>query len=143
MKLQDKEYKLSTGVTKKLSELTGEKGLIMFCYPKAFTGYCTLEVQEYEKRKNEFIELGYNIVGVSGDDYKEQDKFSCEYEITYPLIADIDKELIKEIGAYEKDVNPFDTRRNTYVLKNNLELVKEFLDVNHLTHIDEVLKFIK
>ena len=50
-----------------LSDLVGEKGLVIFFYPKAKTGLCTLEALEYQKHLSEFKNKGYNVVGVSQD----------------------------------------------------------------------------
>lgn len=47
-----------------LSDLVGEKGLVIFFYPKAKTGLCTLEALEYQKHLSEFKNKGYNVVGV-------------------------------------------------------------------------------
>ncbi|AGR41627.1 peroxiredoxin [Spiroplasma taiwanense] len=148
MKLENKKYLLDSNKEVQLNELVGEKGLIMFFYPKAHTSGCILEVQEYEKRNIEFKDLGFNIVGVSGDDVENQNSFSCDYVLNYPLIADVNRELIANFNL-EAETTTWEnqtikiTKRNTYVLNKNLEVIKEFSDVDPVGHINDVINFLK
>ena len=47
-------------------------------------------------------EKGYNLIGVSGDNEKNQLKFHQKFELPFPLLADVNKELTKSFGVWEK-----------------------------------------
>ncbi|SYV94833.1 AhpC/TSA family protein, partial [Mycoplasma putrefaciens] len=88
IKLQDNNNNLVS-----LADLVAEKGLIVFFYPKAKTGLCTLEALEYQKHLADFKNKGYNVVGVSQDQPEYNNEFCCEQELTFPLLSDVNKEL--------------------------------------------------
>ncbi|AHI53339.1 peroxiredoxin [Spiroplasma culicicola] len=148
MKLEDKKYLLDTGEKINLSSIMGSRGLVMFFYPKAHTPGCTLEVKEFAKRKEEFDSLHYNIVGISADSPEEQNKFACDFVIDYPLIADVEKDLINQFNLW----GPIKTwggeetigiKRSTFVVNPNMEVILELDDVNPTEHIETILEKLK
>jgi peroxiredoxin Q/BCP len=42
----------------------------------------------------ELTKAGYSILGVSADSVSAQAKFAMKFTFPYPLLADVDKELI-------------------------------------------------
>ncbi|KAF5297150.1 hypothetical protein FQR65_LT19747 [Abscondita terminalis] len=122
------------GEESQLKNLVGEKGLVLFAYPKASTSFCTQEVIEYEKKKEEFLSLGYNIAGVSPD----VNWSLCSYNY-YPLICDPKKEIIKELDIVGGEY----IIRSTFVLDTELNVVKSMKDVQAVEHIQEVINFLK
>ncbi|QGS52383.1 peroxiredoxin [Spiroplasma tabanidicola] len=148
MLLENNIYELDTQQESSLSGLMGSRGLVLFFYPKASTPGCTREVNEYSKLKKEFDLLQYNIVGVSADNVEDQNKFACNNKLEFPLIADKDKKLINELSLWGsfKNTNGIlmeGTRRCTFIINTNLEVIKSFMDVNPTEHVKEVLEFLK
>tara|TARA_B100001250_G_C19355809_1_gene595422 strand:- start:5 stop:463 length:459 start_codon:yes stop_codon:yes gene_type:complete len=78
------------------------KKVIVFFYPRANTPGCTAEVCDLRDNYEVFKEKGYFLLGVSGDNQKAQMKFHEKYNLPFPLLADVNKELIKSFGVWGK-----------------------------------------
>ncbi|NOQ91849.1 MAG: thioredoxin-dependent thiol peroxidase [Flavobacteriaceae bacterium] len=83
----------------KLSDFLGKK-VILFFYPKASTPGCTVESCNLRDNYSEFIEKGYDVIGVSADSEKRQLNFSIKNELPYSLLADEEKEVINAYGVW-------------------------------------------
>ncbi|AOG61021.1 peroxiredoxin [Spiroplasma helicoides] len=144
MTLENKKYTLDTGEQIYLSNLIGSRGLVLFFYPKAFTPGCSREIAEYSKRKDEFISLQYNIVGVSADTVEDQNKFACDLAVDVPLIADVEKDLVNQFNLWGEQTNTkgekfIGIKRSTFIINSQLEVTDEFDGVDPVGHIQEVL----
>ncbi|WP_027062923.1 peroxiredoxin [Mesoplasma seiffertii] len=145
-----KNFQLLTNQQKTvtLKELTGDKGIVIFFYPKAKTGLCSLEVQQYQKHLAVFESLGFNVIGVSQDEANYNNEFCGEFALEYPLISDQNQELIKAFNLSSEviDLNgePFEKfERSSFVLNNKLEIIKEFRNVEPTQHVREIIEFIE
>ena len=83
----------------KLSDYNGKK-LVVFFYPKANTPGCTLEACNLSDNYSELQKQGYDILGVSADNEKKQSNFRDKFGFPYPLLADVDKEVINAFGVW-------------------------------------------
>jgi len=83
----------------KLSDYNGKK-LVVFFYPKANTPGCTLEACNLSDNYSELQKHGYDILGVSADTEKKQSNFRDKFGFPYPLLADVDKEVINAFGVW-------------------------------------------
>jgi len=77
-----------------LSQFNGKK-LVLYFYPKDNTPGCTTEACNLRDNYSELKSKGYAIVGVSADSSSSHQKFISKYELPFPLIADVDKTIIK------------------------------------------------
>ncbi len=77
----------------KLIDYKGKK-LVLFFYPRANTPGCTAEACNLRDNYKRFLSLGYEILGVSADTAKKQQNFINKYNLPFPLLADVDKEVI-------------------------------------------------
>ena len=76
--------------------------LVVFFYPRANTPGCTAEACNLNDNYSDFINKGYEIIGVSPDEVKKQNNFAEKFGFKYNLIADDSKELIKAFGVWGK-----------------------------------------
>ncbi len=83
----------------KLSDFNGKK-LVLFFYPKASTPGCTTQACNLRDNWEVFKERGYEILGVSADSKKKQQKFKENYSLPFPLLADEKKEVINAYGVW-------------------------------------------
>jgi len=83
----------------KLTDYIGKK-VILFFYPKASTPGCTMEAKNLRDNYSNLLEKGYEIIGVSADSEKRQKNFCEKNELQYPLLADIEKEVINAYGVW-------------------------------------------
>ncbi|HBK71523.1 MAG TPA: thioredoxin-dependent thiol peroxidase [Flavobacteriaceae bacterium] len=79
--------------TIKLSDYKGKK-LVLFFYPRASTPGCTVEACNLRDNYQQFLKKGYDVLGVSADTAKKQENFRNKNELPFPLLADVDKEVI-------------------------------------------------
>ena len=80
-----------------LTDFAGKK-IVLFFYPKASTPGCTMEAKNLRDHYDNFLNKGYEIVGVSADSVKRQLNFANKNELPYSLIADEDKIIL---NSYE------------------------------------------
>ncbi len=105
---------LDDGSTTTLSTLLKDGPVVLFFYPKAFTGGCTAEACHFRDLAGEFAEVGAQRYGISRDDVDTQAKFRAKHEFDYPLIADDSGEIAKVFGA--KRMGPLWSKRQTFVI---------------------------
>lgn len=87
----------------RLSDYPG-KNFIIYFYPKDNTSGCTLEAQSFRDSYQTFLDMGYQIIGVSKDSEASHRKFAEKYCLPFPLVADVDLELCKKAGVWQPKV---------------------------------------
>ena len=116
----------------------------MYFYPKADTPGCTAESCNLRDNYDDLLGKGFNIVGVSADTVEKQKKFAEKYNLPFPLIADVNKEVIKAYDAwgtkkmYGKEYEGI--MRTTYVIDENGTIEKVFPKVKTKDHATQILE---
>ena len=87
------------GNTVKLSDYKGRKVIVYF-YHAAATPGCTKEACDFRDNLGELSGAGLDVVGISPDKPAKLDKFRNAEELTFPLLSDPDREVLKAWGAY-------------------------------------------
>ncbi|NND63003.1 MAG: thioredoxin-dependent thiol peroxidase [Flavobacteriaceae bacterium] len=87
------------GNTISLSDYAGKK-LVVFFYPAANTPTCTVEACNLGENYDALQKAGYEILGVSKDTQRKQKNFQQKYNFPYPLLADVDLEVINAFGVW-------------------------------------------
>ena len=87
------------GKTWNRSDFKGKR-LVLYVYPKDNTPGCTSEACNLRDNYASFLKQGYAVVGVSVQDEKSHRKFIEKYALPFPLIADIDKTLVQQLGVF-------------------------------------------
>ncbi|NND08242.1 MAG: thioredoxin-dependent thiol peroxidase [Saprospiraceae bacterium] len=82
-----------------LSDFRGEK-LVLFFYPRDNTPGCTAEACSLRDHYGELKEAGYALLGVSADSQRKHQNFIKKFDLPFPLLADIDKEVINAYGVW-------------------------------------------
>lgn len=88
-----------TGTQVSLSDFSG-KHLVIFFYPAAMTPGCTKEACDFRDSLATLRGAGYEVIGISPDKPEKLAKFVAKESLTYPLLADPDKEVLAAYGAY-------------------------------------------
>ncbi|SCZ88518.1 BZ3500_MvSof-1268-A1-R1_Chr2-1g04463 [Microbotryum saponariae] len=73
--------------------------LVIFSYPRANTPGCTNQACGYRDIHAEFIELGFQVVGLSTDKPGAQMNWKKAKNLPYTLLSDPKKELLSRLGA--------------------------------------------
>src|SRR5690554_2898986 len=87
------------GNTVRLSDFKGQK-VVLFFYPKASTPGCTTEACNLEDNIERFNKENYQVIGVSADSQKRQLNFATKNNLSYPLLADEDRNIIEAYGVW-------------------------------------------
>lgn len=83
----------------KAADFKGRK-LVLYTYPKDNTPGCTAEACSLRDHREELLEKGYEIVGISKDSAASHQKFIDKQGLNFPLIADTDTTLLQALGAW-------------------------------------------
>lgn len=82
-----------------VSDYRGKK-LVVFFYPKANTPGCTAEACNLRDHYAELQAKGYELLGVSADSEKRQANFKSKFDFPFPLLADVDMDVINAFGVW-------------------------------------------
>ncbi len=133
-----------SGDDRSFKELSGEKGLILYAYPRDNTPGCSTEAQDFRDRLEDFKALGYEVVGISKDSVKSHCNFTDKFELTFPLLSDPETTLLAELGAWGEKKNygkvSMGTIRSTFVFDAKGVLLKQFKNVRAKGHAERVYK---
>lgn len=126
-----------------LSSLRGEKVLLYF-YPAAMTPGCTKESVDFEESLPALAEAGVRVVGVSPDAPAKLVKFRERDGLTFPLLSDADKTVLKAYGAYgEKKLYGKVTVgviRSTFLIDEEGRIEKAYYNVKATGHVARLRK---
>ncbi|MGF1532285.1 MAG: peroxiredoxin [Bernardetiaceae bacterium] len=116
--------------------------LVLFFYPKDFTGVCTKEACTFRDQFMAFRNLDVTVVGISRDDLATHHRFKEKYKLPFDLLADEDGATTK---AYKSAIPLFGiSKRVTYVLDKShrvAAVVEDLFDAE--IHIKETLEKIR
>jgi peroxiredoxin Q/BCP len=125
-----------------LKDYLGKK-LVLYFYPKDDTPGCTKESCNLRDNYASLKKKGYAILGVSADTEQKHQKFIAKYKLPFPLLADIDKEVIKAYDVWGKKKfmgRTFDgIVRTTFVIDEKGEIEKIITDVDTKNHTEQIL----
>lgn len=82
-----------------LEEYRGKK-VVLYFYPRDNTPGCTAEACDLRDNYSQFLEQGFEIIGVSADSEKSHSKFKSKYGLPFRLISDVDKKVLQDYGAW-------------------------------------------
>jgi len=86
------------GKTVALADFAGKKNVLLYFYPKDFTGGCTKEACGFRDRLGDLQTNNVAVIGVSFDTAESHKKFIAEYNLNFPLLADTEGKII---AAYD------------------------------------------
>jgi peroxiredoxin Q/BCP len=86
------------GRTYRLDDFRG-RWLVLAFYPGDFTPVCTRQFCSYRDAGDQLDELDAQVVGISPQSIDSHERFRGKYELTVPLLADSDRNVIRAYGA--------------------------------------------
>ena len=93
-----------SGETTSLADYQCKRVLVYF-YPRANTPGCTTEACDFRDSLTQLNDLGIEVVGISPDTVDKLVAFREKNNLTFPLLADPDKNVLKEWGAFGEKKN--------------------------------------
>jgi peroxiredoxin Q/BCP len=82
-----------------LSSLRGQRVIIYF-YPAAMTPGCTKQACDFRDSKSDLSDAGFAVLGISPDSPAKLAKFRDQEGLTFPLLSDPDRGVLRAYGAY-------------------------------------------
>jgi peroxiredoxin Q/BCP len=130
------------GKTLNLKDFAGKK-IVLYFYPKDNTSGCTKEACSFESNLKTIKKKGAVVIGVSADSVDSHVKFAQKYGLSFPLLSDEKKEIIKSYGVWkEKSMygkKYFGIERTTVVIDEKGIIRQIFNNVKVDGHTVEVI----
>jgi thioredoxin-dependent peroxiredoxin len=83
-----------------LSALRSEGPVIIYFYPAAMTPGCTKQACDFRDSRGDLSGAGFTVVGISPDAPAKLAKFRDKEGLTFPLLSDPSREVLKAYGAF-------------------------------------------
>src|SRR5208283_626683 len=126
-----------------LNNFKGKK-VVLYFYPKDDTSGCTKEACSFRDNLARVKKKGAVLIGVSADSVNSHKKFTEKYDLSFPLISDEEKSMIKAYGVWkEKSMygrKYMGIERTTFVIYEKGKIAHIFSKVKVDGHTDEVLE---
>ena len=127
-----------------LNDFKGQK-VILYFYPKDNTSGCTQEACDFRDNINRLTSFA-TVIGVSPDSIKSHLKFKENQSLNFILLSDPEHKLAEAFNVWvEKSMygrKYMGIERSTFVLDENLNIIKEWRKVKVKGHVDEVIDYL-
>ena len=134
-----------SGKTLSLKDFSGKK-IVLYFYPKDNTSGCIKEACSFENNLKAIKKKGAVVVGISADSVDSHVKFAEKYGLSFLLLSDEKKDVIKSYGVWkEKSMygrKYFGIERTTVVIDEQGIVQHIFSKVKVNGHTEEVLSIL-
>lgn len=131
------------GSTISLADFVG-KPVVIYFYPKDNTPGCTTQACNLRDNYSSLLAQDIVVIGVSADSETAHQKFIKKFDLPFPLIADVNKELIQLYGVWgEKKFmgKIYDgIHRTTFVLDKSHTIIGIIEKPKNKDHAREILE---
>lgn len=121
-----------------LSDLRGRR-VILYAYPAAMTPGCTTQACDFRDSLASLQKAGFEVVGISPDQPAKLAQFRERDAITFPLVSDPDKAVLRAYGAYGEKQNYGRTVqgviRSTFVIDADGKIERAMYNVKATGHV--------
>lgn len=132
-----------SGKVHQLADYRG-KWLLLYFYPKDNTPGCTVEACSLRDSWADFGKLNASVLGVSADSVTSHRKFADKFSLSFPILADEDKFMIRRYGVLaEKSMfgkTFLGIKRSSFLINPEGKIAKIYEKVKPNEHASEVLK---
>ena len=134
------EFKLPSqdGTDVKLEDYKG-KWVVLYFYPKDFTGGCTMEAHNFQADLDKFKAKDTVVLGVSLDSVSSHKDFCAKESLTFKLLSDADHKVAEKYGSLMEYKGTKYASRSTFVIDPDGKIVKVYPKVDPANHSTEVL----
>ena len=134
------------GGTVSLADFKGRK-LVLYFYPKADTPGCTKEAIDFNALRRAFAKAETDIVGVSADPLRAQERFRGKHDLAIPLASDEEKKMLIAYGVWgEKSMYGrkfMGVIRKTFLIDGAGRVLRVWPKVRVEGHAEEVLETVR
>ena len=126
-----------------LEQYKGRK-VVLYFYPKDMTPGCTAQSCNLTDNYDALQKAGYEVLGVSCDSVKRHQKFIEKYNLSFSLVSDEEKNVVKDYGVW--GLKKFMGReymgisRTTFIIDENGIIQEVIIKVDTKNHAAQILK---
>ncbi len=121
-----------------LSALRGSPVIIYF-YPAAMTPGCTKQACDFRDSKRDLSDAGFTVLGISPDAPARLARFREKEGLTFPLLSDPGREVLKAYGAFGEKMMYGKTTvgviRSTFVIGADGKIERAYYGVKATGHV--------
>ncbi len=134
------DFKLTSNEGKQTS-LKDFRGhwIVLYFYPKDFTGGCTLEAHNFQRDLAKYEQAHAVILGVSVDSAESHKDFCAKEGLSFKLLSDPDAKVSTDYGSLMEYNGAKLSARNTFIINPEGKIAKVFTGVKPISHSEEVL----
>ncbi|MYW89622.1 thioredoxin-dependent thiol peroxidase [Amycolatopsis rubida] len=133
----------STGKNVSLSDFRGQ-AVVVYFYPAAGTPGCTKQACDFRDSLAELNDAGYQVLGISPDKPEKLAKFVEAEKLTFPLLSDVDKEVLSAWGAFGEKKNygriVQGVIRSTFIVDADGKIAKAAYNVRATGHVAKLIR---
>ncbi|HYN45932.1 MAG TPA: peroxiredoxin [Allosphingosinicella sp.] len=116
--------------------------VVLYFYPQAFTGGCTLEAHAFSEAARDFRRAGARVIGMSADDYDTLRRFSVEACRSAFPVATASPATIRAYDVALNDGTPR-TNRTSYVIAPDGRIIYAYTDLDWRNHVTNTLAAVR
>lgn len=128
------------GKTTNMGMLYKKGPVVVYFYPRSFTGGCTKQACNIRDNWDDLKSSGVTVVGVSDDPVDKQKDFAKEYSLPFLLIGDEEHLLGKGFGVEQNPKGAY--ARQTFLVVDGKVAWRD-LKANPVTQTQDVLDALK
>ena len=121
--------------------------MVVYFYPAAGTPGCTKQACDFRDSLAQLNDAGYQVLGISPDKPEKLAKFAEAEQLTFPLLADPEKQVLTEWGAFGEKKNygrvVQGVIRSTFVVDPEGKVEKALYNVRATGHVAKLIKDLK
>ncbi len=126
-----------------LSSLRGQRVIIYF-YPAAMTPGCTKQACDFRDSRSDLSEAGLAVLGISPDAPAKLARFAAQEGLTFPLLSDPGREVLKAYGAFGEKMlygkKSVGVIRSTFVVGADGRIESAYYGVKATGHVARLRK---
>ena len=126
-----------------LSSLRGQRVIIYF-YPAAMTPGCTKQACDFRDSRSDLSDAGFTVLGISPDAPAKLARFAELEGLTFPLLSDPDREVLKAYGAFGEKMlygkKSIGVIRSTFVVGTDGRIENAYYGVKATGHVARLRK---
>jgi peroxiredoxin Q/BCP len=124
------------GKSVSLADFAGKKNVLLYFYPKDFTGGCTKEACGLRDRMGDLKTNNVEVLGVSYDSAESHKKFIAENHLNFNLLADTEGKLI---ALYDVKMSFMKmSKRVSFLIGTDGKIIHVTDALSAQTHFDEM-----
>lgn len=126
-----------------LQAAAAKRPVVLYFFPKAFTGGCTIEAKTFAAKYDDFSKLGYDIVGISVDDVSTLTDFAKAENAPQRFVSDPTGAITKAFGIAMEYQGKTYAGRVTFVIGTDGKILFKVDDEVPQSNIASTFDFVK